>query len=222
MSLKKILFTIGLILSVHAHAEIAVPMEQLPYQNPQQLRAMIAQDDRLFSLEKTLRTFDKYVPPKYALIVHGRDWPSYRGACESVYQNAEHCKAALGRLVRLMEQKEELGLTKMRVITFDDIPYSDPVPLEAALQGLDWTRGTPTMTHEQAKELLAPYLDRSLVVDAPSGSQFNYSRTNCLYTNFPWAAPYYVHCHGYASELLQIMRQREAAGARMMTNPFSR
>lgn len=225
MSMKKILLAVGLIASLRAGAEVAVPMVQLPYQNPQQLRNMIDQDDRFFSLQKTLRVFDKYVPPDYGLIVHGRSWPSYRGACRDVYRNAQSCKAAMHFLVQLMEQKEELGLTKMRTIAIEDIPYRDPAPLEAALQGLDWTNGAPSMTHEEAKELLAPYLEMSVVVDAPSGSQFNYSRTMCIYDEFvvaPWSAPYYVHCRAYASALLEIMRQYEAAAARMIINPFSR
>ncbi|HVL77484.1 MAG TPA: hypothetical protein VM406_15840 [Noviherbaspirillum sp.] len=210
--------------ALNADAVVSVPMAQLPYTNPQQVRSMLQDLDRKFSWDKTRRLIEKYVPPEIDVIGHPRGWLSNRTVC---YENrtAAHCRAALSQILYTMELKEELGWTRMRIITFEQIPYSDPAPLDAIIATLDYGNGPPAMTHEQATAALEPYLAPTLIVDAPAESSFNFNRAQCLYgqyANLPNPAPYFVYCHAYAVELSAILRENMSRQRAVSANPFSR
>jgi hypothetical protein len=224
MNFLKCSIAVGVSLVAHAHADIAIPMTQLPYTNPEQARSMLVDVERgHFSYDRTLRLLDKYVPPQMNIVGHPRDWPAARGACTS-FQTADHCKPALARVISAMEHKELLGLTKMRFIKTEKIPYSDPAPLLPLIQALDHANGYPTITPQETVAVLDPYLPANVVVDDRPGTGFSYSRSMCMFFSDPasrsWGAPFFVYCKDYAQQLVALMREKETAGKRVLVNPF--
>lgn len=225
MKLNKLFGALGLAFSGYAHALISIPMVQLPYLDPQPLRQMMAADDQSFSMDIARRTIERYVPPSVEIIGHPRSWLTIKADCYN-FQTAEYCKRAFELIIATMELKQQLGLTKMLVITLNDIPYADPAPLNALVTALDYTNATPSISQEETLAILNRYLPSQYVVDTPPDSSFNYNRALCMFISGPTAsgpwAPFYVYCREYAGQLAKLMQEKKIGYRSMLRSPFHR
>jgi hypothetical protein len=224
MKFLKLLAMIILVLPASAYAVISIPLVQLPYLNPRLAQQLLAEDDARFSIQNAQRVIELYVPPSFQIIGHPRSWLTIRADCYNL-RTVETCKRALELIVSTMQWKQQLGLTRMRIIKLEDIPYADPAPLDALVAALDYTNGEPAMQRDQVVAMLNQYLSANDIVDTPAESTFDYDRTVCMFLTEtpggPWP-PYYVACRAYAAQLAALMRKKQGHGKAILRSPYGR
>lgn len=213
MKLKKLLVALAFGIATHAHAVITASLNQVPYQNPRQLEAMIKLDDARFDWRQTERVLERYLSSDLKLVYLGeRTVFANRFQCY-LYQTAEYCKPYMGNLVDLMIRKQDMGLTKMRVLSLEEIPYRDPAPLDDLLAALD--AFPPTLTYDEIRAVLVQYLPDDVLVDEPEPADLSYTRAHCMFNQGDL-------CNYYIGFLAELMRQKQDAAAKLFVNPFGR